>query len=234
MRPYYERDGFVIYNADCRDVLPTLTGDAIITDPPYGVGRRYGEHYDDDPATYWDWFVPCVSLMRQTAPVVAMTHRLEALRKLADWDWVACWHKPVGASARIGNSPILPHWEPILLWGIYTLGTKREALPDVITASAERSPVSRKRKVGHKIVSRAGYNRLVDLDGNHPLPKPILLFRRLVRGLTDRGGACHRPVYGFGNDAQGREGHWPESYRHRDRRAVVRGRGEALGPGGPH
>jgi DNA modification methylase len=30
----------VLYRADCRDVLPTLTGiDAVVTDPPYGIGH---------------------------------------------------------------------------------------------------------------------------------------------------------------------------------------------------
>lgn len=32
-----------LYNADCRDVLPILTGvDAVITDPPYGIWKRSG------------------------------------------------------------------------------------------------------------------------------------------------------------------------------------------------
>ena len=31
-------DGWTLYNADCLDVLPTLTGvDAVVTDPPYGM-----------------------------------------------------------------------------------------------------------------------------------------------------------------------------------------------------
>lgn len=32
-RPYYEADGIVIYHGDCRDVLPDLTADVLITDP---------------------------------------------------------------------------------------------------------------------------------------------------------------------------------------------------------
>ena len=43
MKPYYERDGIVIYHADCREVLPTLeTGsiDLVLTDPPYGKSER--------------------------------------------------------------------------------------------------------------------------------------------------------------------------------------------------
>jgi DNA modification methylase len=38
MKPYYEQDGIVIYNADCRDVLPLLEPvDLVLTDPPYGI-----------------------------------------------------------------------------------------------------------------------------------------------------------------------------------------------------
>jgi site-specific DNA-methyltransferase (adenine-specific) len=34
--PYYDRDGIVIYNADCRDILPHLEPvDLVLTDPPY-------------------------------------------------------------------------------------------------------------------------------------------------------------------------------------------------------
>ena len=39
MKPYYDQDGITIYNADCRDVLPTLGKfDLLLTDPPYGIG----------------------------------------------------------------------------------------------------------------------------------------------------------------------------------------------------
>lgn len=39
IQPYYEEDGITIYHGDCREILPTLTQfDAIVTDPPYGLG----------------------------------------------------------------------------------------------------------------------------------------------------------------------------------------------------
>lgn len=37
MKPYYERDGITIYHGDCREILPGLVADALVTDPPYGV-----------------------------------------------------------------------------------------------------------------------------------------------------------------------------------------------------
>jgi hypothetical protein len=39
MRPYYERDGITIYHADCRELLPSISADVMITDPPY-LGRE--------------------------------------------------------------------------------------------------------------------------------------------------------------------------------------------------
>ena len=42
MKPYYQDDVVTLYNADCRDVFPTLDQiDAVITDPPYNVGKDY-------------------------------------------------------------------------------------------------------------------------------------------------------------------------------------------------
>ena len=42
MRPYYERDGIVIYHGDCRELLPTLgDADLVLTDPPYGLAERW-------------------------------------------------------------------------------------------------------------------------------------------------------------------------------------------------
>lgn len=42
MKPYYESGGITIYHGDCREVVKDLrlTADLILTDPPYGLGRR--------------------------------------------------------------------------------------------------------------------------------------------------------------------------------------------------
>jgi DNA modification methylase len=40
MQPYYDHAGITIFNADCRDVLPTLGPvELVLTDPPYGVNH---------------------------------------------------------------------------------------------------------------------------------------------------------------------------------------------------
>lgn len=58
MKAYYEADGITIYHGDCRDVLPGVSADILITDPPYGIDfagqptkwqRRAGKRAED-----WD------------------------------------------------------------------------------------------------------------------------------------------------------------------------------------
>jgi len=38
VRAYYEQDGITIYHGDCRELLPSLAADVVVTDPPYGHG----------------------------------------------------------------------------------------------------------------------------------------------------------------------------------------------------
>lgn len=42
MKPYYERDGITIYYGDCREILPHVDADVLVTDPPYGIAFKSG------------------------------------------------------------------------------------------------------------------------------------------------------------------------------------------------
>ena len=65
MKPYFERDGIVIYHGDAREIVPQLDFDGLVlTDPPYGIShptnyadrgrgdlapcRNYEPVYEDD------------------------------------------------------------------------------------------------------------------------------------------------------------------------------------------
>lgn len=197
MRPYYEQDGITIYHGDAGALLcglsgsPGLRGDVVVTDPPYGVGVKYGTSYDDSRSDYWDWLRGLVVMMRSSAPVVAFTHRVTALRELTGWDWIGVWHKPGSFGARIGNSPLLPHWEPIFLYGVHSLGTQTGAvLNDVLSVNPEPANAQRDG------MGREKWQ--VDGNGKHPCPKPLDLMGKLIVALTQRDGVVLDPFMGSG------------------------------------
>lgn len=41
-RPYYEDSLVQIFHGDCRELLPSIEADVIVTDPPYGIGYTSG------------------------------------------------------------------------------------------------------------------------------------------------------------------------------------------------
>ena len=191
MKPYYESAGITIYHGDALEILDggAFSGEPIITDPPYGVGVKYAGSYDDSRADYWDWARRWVSLF-SAGRLMAFTHRVTALRELKGWDWVAVWNKPGAFGARIGNSPILPHWEPIFLYGIHTLGTRTEMLADVLTINPEPA------RAGNGGMGREKWKN--PEQKRHPCPKPIDLYARLIRCLTAESAIVIDPFCGLG------------------------------------
>ncbi len=37
VKPYYDHGGITIYHGDCREILPHVKADVMVTDPPYGI-----------------------------------------------------------------------------------------------------------------------------------------------------------------------------------------------------
>ncbi len=37
MKPYYDHGGIQIFHGDCREVLPSISADVLVSDPPYGI-----------------------------------------------------------------------------------------------------------------------------------------------------------------------------------------------------
>ncbi len=115
MKPYYEHAGITIYHGDCRDILPQVTADALITDPPYGVDL--GEHqgatdvrpghmvkagyasYSDTQENFDAIVIPAVELGLSvtTRGLVFMSNK--QFKKLPQWTAIGCVFNPAGAGS---------------------------------------------------------------------------------------------------------------------------------------
>lgn len=131
MNPYYERDGIVLYHADCRNLLATLeTGsvDAVVTSPPYNCGMEYGEHDDvmgmleywafieeaysaaanlAKPGGFACWNVPNWIGSRESRVFALDEYRPIFDRHLGFTDWII-WDKSPARGAAWGNYPSSP------------------------------------------------------------------------------------------------------------------------------
>lgn len=115
------RDGTIaLYLGDCLHVL-NRTGtdrvDAVVTDPPYGVGYKYKSH-DDSPEGYREWchrwFSECMRVSGGNVLMSVGATNLAMWMSIQPPDWVIAWIRKGGTSrAPVGFSM----WEPMPMWG---------------------------------------------------------------------------------------------------------------------
>ena len=155
IKPYYNHNGIVIIHGDCREILPTLRGDCIIADPPYGVGKAYGDG-SDDTIELFKWAVCMIADSGLPASVCAPVCRLFDVPRRPQW--TAVWTKRYGASGLIAY-PIYPHWEALLLYNIKG---------DYAGNNGHRSDVF-------------NFDPEKAAGSGHPTPKPQALMAELIR-----------------------------------------------------
>lgn len=131
--PYYDEGGVTIYHADCRELLPKLTADVVITDPPYGVGLvtktsdyRGSRNFDGGKSLkasvlYRDDPEHVRSLIRETFPVMrAIANRVvvfSGVRMMWEYpppDSVGAVYAPNGAGLTRWGFQVV---HPILYYG---------------------------------------------------------------------------------------------------------------------
>lgn len=153
-----------LYLADCREVLPTLSGiDAVVTDPPYGVSFESNFVAAKTTAAW---------MRRQIANDGDVSAR----------DWVLDWHR--GAWAMFGSHKAPRPSKPnhVLIWdkgpasGMGDLSFPWKASFEFIFVGGKGWVGSRDEGVikGHWIVTRASMGRV------HPNEKPVSLMHHLV------------------------------------------------------
>jgi DNA modification methylase len=185
--PYYEHHGVVIYCADCREVLPLVEADVLITDPDYGVDMDYG-HEPLKPEEADALLLAALEAARIRSGH-ALTfwsgswRRIVALeRTIAMSTWAirhfGIWYKPNGAGAS-GNG--LARRFETWFWLDRGVGKKCgewSRLPDCIA------------------VNRV--HRGMEEASAHPSQKPEELLRRFVRFFSMPGDTILDPFMGCG------------------------------------
>jgi DNA modification methylase len=122
--PYFSDDSVLMYNSDCRLILPLLPKvDLILTDPPYNVGKDYGDNGDsrkDYESWCREWLQASCDLLKETGSVY-MKHLPKygpiVLPILGQYVFISHIVWPNASGAFHMERRYFPKWEIIYLYG---------------------------------------------------------------------------------------------------------------------
>lgn len=177
-KPYYEDKFVKIYHGDCRDILPGMKADMILTDPPYGMNYYSGRYIGFNP------HIPVVGDDRYPAELLPLFKEVarKAVFMFCRWDNLYEVEKPKSFIAMIKNSwtagdlngAFGRQWEGILFYpGDAFKFNKR--LPDVIDC-----------------------RRVPSTDLLHPTQKAEYPIQLLIQECSDVGDLILDPFMGSG------------------------------------
>ena len=183
MKPYYEADGITIFHGDCREILPTLEADAMVTDPPYGVAlagkstkwtARSGVGYtmlSDTPENVEREVIPTIDAARARMRAV-VTPGVRMMWRYPEPTATGAIYYPSGAGpGRWGFTC----WQPILYYGKCPyLAAGMGSRPDSFSTTEAAEP------------------------NGHPVPKPIRTMTWLVNKASLPGEVVLDPFMGSG------------------------------------
>ena len=179
-----------IYCIDALEGLKQLEDNsvsAIFTDPPYNEKKNYGELTNDNmpKEEYIDWCKSWFAELKRVSPLIVFTC---GSKNLPDWCAIErpfrilAWYKPNAMMTTGSLHFFIPVWEPILVYTTYkhlqtTLGVRS-------THDAWNIPISIQKGVG-----------------NHPAPKSLKLWLKLIAFFTNQNDLVLDPFMGIGTTA---------------------------------
>src|SRR5208282_2736399 len=160
--PYYEHAGITIYHGDCREILPQLRGDVLLTDFPYAIGVEYGTFVDD--SVHLNLLIKeALPLMRECCPVTALATGIGNIWRYPEPTWVLCWYQQNACSST--GKWGFNQWQPIIVYGTDPyLSNGLGRRPDVIVTNAP--------------------NNGLDKTLGHPCPKPTESWERIIARIS--------------------------------------------------
>lgn len=201
MKPYYEDSYCTIYHGDCRDVLPGLTADATVTDPPYGTG-----HYESDVVVLTPEMLGSLPM---PAAVFGYPERLIGLcvaSNLVPNEWITWWASNAAIKA-FGVHGLWMESECVAVFGPHRFQTLRQERSSSSRAVLDKGYIGNNRlgignpdsrRVGDVWTDAAPGLAFNSHERLHPNQKPLSVVTRLVEGTTLPGDVVLDPFMGSG------------------------------------
>ena len=173
MKEYYKDDYCTIYNADCREVLPTLDKvDLVLTDPPYGMSFQSNRRIEKHSKIAGDAFFP-LDLIE-----MSMGLATRAAYVFCRWDNLSDMPPPKSVLAWVKNN-----------WSMGDLKHEHGRQWEACCFYAMK---------GHEFIKRIPDVIARARTGNslHPTEKPVSLMAELI--ACNVGGTILDPFMGSG------------------------------------
>jgi DNA modification methylase len=184
MTPYYEHKGITIYHGDCREILPSLSADALCTDPPYGVNfkgsatkhsTKSGEGYtqvDDTPEFVESVVIPAINMALSICTRGIVTPGIRNARMYPTPAGEGIIYYPSGANR--GPWGFVMH-QPLFYYGKCPYLAKGKGSRPTSFSTTEAAEAN-----------------------GHPCPKPIGQATWMVRRISMEGDTILDPFMGSG------------------------------------
>ncbi len=170
---YYEADGVTLYHGDCREVLPQLEADVVLTDPPWDMKREV--------------VAGCLDAIRLWSDVAPMLRT----RRLLLW-------LNVNADPRPWLSPIpLPYLRQVYIRRAIPGYFGRALMDGEIVHCLGSYPPARAGRMVLPGGFAITYVRSDRRDG-HPCPRSLIATRWLLKWWSDPGEVILDPFAGSG------------------------------------
>jgi DNA modification methylase len=169
-----------LYLGDCVEIIPSLGSvDAVVTDPPYGLGFAY-DGYDDTAEALCELIDGFLPTSRAIAKRVVVTPGVTNILRYPEADWIAAW--TWGTTATYGKLGY-NQWQPILFYGedVPGFGSVNGVL------KCDRLQVGGFASKDNKVVG-----------GGHCCPKPLGFVQHLLKRFTLESETICDPFAGSG------------------------------------